>query len=232
MDFEEERKRILFGFLTSVACVMLFVFGGVHWSSGSLTEALVCFSVAAALIVGVCVLRRMDQGLHLFRGITATFFVLFVYLATVADEQSGRAVWVLGYPVCAYFVAGVRFGAFSSALLLAVWLAAFFLPRSWTGAPDYSPAFEVRFIAAYLAINFVAMILEQVRHKYFEAMVEYQRRLEMDKAHLQASETRLTTMALRDHLTGVANPPPDTPAARPRSEIHDSFERRTLYCHA
>ncbi len=205
IDFEEERKRLLFGFLTLVAGVMLTIFGAYHWSTQSMGHALMCFATSALLVFGVFVLRLMDDGEIVYQFITSSMMTMFAVLATTADVGSGQTLWVLGYPACALFVTGVRFGTFTSALLLAIWTAVFFAPQYFPGEPTYSAAFATRFIASYLGILAVAVFVEQVRRKYFDAMVENQRRLEADKAELKATKTRLTTMAMRDYLTGAAN---------------------------
>jgi diguanylate cyclase (GGDEF)-like protein len=205
LDFEEERKRILFGVLALMTIAMLIGFGTSHLLTHSKLEGYIDLSVAAGLILSLKLLRSRTDGQTLYLSAAVLFGILYVLFGFLGDTTGNRMLWVVTYPAFAFFIAGIRQGAVIAASVFSAWLLILLLPHSVTGVPVYPAGMASRFIGSYICIFIMAMFVEQVRLKYSNAMIDAQLKLERDKAALAAAEQRMRDMALEDELTGIPN---------------------------
>jgi diguanylate cyclase (GGDEF)-like protein len=204
LDFDEERKRLLFGPVVLLASVLLVLYGANHLNAGTIGEGLVDLTTASALVLSLLWLRTLEDGRIVYRGAVVIIAALFIYFGTL-NEHGYRVFWTFTYPVFALFVTGAWFGTTLSLAVLVGWLATIHLPAGMTGISDLPPGFSARFVTAYGTILILALFVEGARRMYAEAMREQQQSLKLANLNLTISRERLRKLAMVDALTRIAN---------------------------
>ncbi|MFK8032456.1 MAG: GGDEF domain-containing protein [Gammaproteobacteria bacterium] len=198
LEFEEARKRLLFGAFSLASAFLCFSFSIHHFTEGSLRDCALIALVGFALVFTVVFVRGRVDGELFYRVPAVLFCALFVYFATLGDTVHYRMLWLYTYPPMVFFLVGVREGMAYVTIVSIAWVAALLLPSSVSGSAIYDPEFSSRFLASFGLVIATSFFLEAVRGYYAESQRIHSMKLERD--HLQMHD-----LAYNDDLTQLPN---------------------------
>ena len=110
LSFEEEQKRLLFGFLVALTGAVLLAFGSYHLLAGEVVEGSVDVATAVLIFAAVATLRKQTDGTVVYRSVTVVFCLLFAYFGVLGEEHGNRVLWAFVFPPCALFFCGPALG--------------------------------------------------------------------------------------------------------------------------
>lgn len=136
-----QRRKMLFALFQSLLIVPLFIFGAMHFRSGSYFLWIMDHLAALVMVGFIIALRFMRRPLILYRiMIIMTSMMLFYWLITGA-VRGHASIWIIGSPLFIFFLTGRREGLVWSLILITgavlVFMNPLALPWVWNYPPDY-----------------------------------------------------------------------------------------------
>jgi PAS domain S-box-containing protein len=126
----------------------------------------------------LCAIRKTKN--HKLVGLVGTIAtgLFYLFLISHGGIEKTSYIWALTYPLITLFLLGKRLGAYLSFSLLGLACIIFILAVKFNFIQQYTYSLVIRFIAAYITIFLMGLIMEVVREK-----VQY--RLEASKSELE-----------------------------------------------
>jgi diguanylate cyclase (GGDEF)-like protein len=188
------------------------IFGIVNLFQGNVLTFIVIFLSCSGLLGGLLLLGRLQNSRVIYRANGALFVLLIFYMMAIGGEGGSKILWMYTFPLIAHFIFGKREGLFWNGIILLITLLAFWGPLKGVMDYTYPYSFKIRFLVTYLMVSAITYWFEYSRFYYRSKIVEKNRILEEEKAHLnheikerQRLERELRRLASTDPLTGAAN---------------------------
>ncbi len=186
-EIEEIRRIRLLYIGTSLGIVILIILGTIAFMEGVRRLLLIDYGLAALLLLILFITRQTQHFRFGLYAVIGFYTLLCHYLLITGGAFQSGYVWCFTYPLIAFFGLGSRQGAIAAALLIVPILFLFSLDDPPGIVAAYSPAFRIRFVAAFLMISVMVYVVERVRE-------DTQTRLEVKNAEVEraAAELRMT----------------------------------------
>ncbi|MGD9874933.1 MAG: response regulator [Kiritimatiellia bacterium] len=180
LDRDSATRFALLSLMIYVGLVYLIVFGAIALRNGDIPLCIFEWLCAALLAGNLFYLRKSaDYAFASFCSVALMGF-LFVYLFITGDPAGGGHLWILVFPLIAFFPLGRKPAlAVSLAVLFTVML--FMLAdRVPENALCYSCLFKIRFVAIYVVMLILVYIYERLRAMAHD--MEAQKTAELERA--------------------------------------------------
>lgn len=198
LNFEEARKRLLFGVFCVFSSAMLLAFGLYHVLLEQAIEGVFNIVAAGLLLSFAYFVRGQRDARAFYRAPGIIIGLLFVYFATLGDPEGYRMLWLYAYPVMVLFLVGSKEGLVYVAAVTLAWVVALLVPSSVSGPEVYDSAFTVRFLTSYGLVVAASWFLESVRQHYAESQ-------RLQSVELERDRTQMHDLAYSDDLTRLPN---------------------------
>ncbi len=175
---------MLFTLFLSLLIVPLFIFGAMHFRSGSYFLWIMDHLAALVMIGFIIALRFVRSPLILYRiTIIMTSIMLFFWLVTGAI-QGYASIWIIGSPLFIFFLTGRREGLVWSLMVITGAVLVFMNPLAlswvWTYPPDY--------VSRHLFTLFITFLFTY----FYESMSDrYKKAIEKEQGLLVREKERL-----------------------------------------
>lgn len=191
-DLDQLRKYCLFNSAIFLGVIFLPLLGGLAYIQKDPLLCAVDLSVTLLLILIFFYLRKA-RNIDVV-GIFGTIMigVFYLFLVGYGGVEQSAHVWAFTYPLIALFLLGKRVGIYLALLFLLCCSTAFFLSTHYDLLTNYDATLIVRFIAAYLTICLLGIIIEFTREKIHHRLRTSKVDLETVLGELQKSSNTLT----------------------------------------
>lgn len=162
----------------SLGTPMMMAFAVVSLFHGEIILGSAVSTCVAGLVLGWTLIRLGLNPVVIYRLDTALFAGLLIYLAGLGGEDGSKIFWTYPFPLIAFFLFGKREG-WSWVTITVIPLAAIVLglvPISVIH--DYSPQFQIRYLATFTLVAIFAYWFEYFRE-------EYKLKMEAEQASLE-----------------------------------------------
>lgn len=181
------RRRLFVAFLLALI-FPLIIFGVVHNLDRNYSFGLVNFFMAALLCSFIILLSRSNTGKTVYRITLVLLILLLSYWMKTGVGQGYGSMFVLSYPVFAFFLMGKKEGCIWSLLLLLVAVILLLNPFAIEGFFTYTNAFLFRYFTTFFIIFCGTYYYEAVREQFQKAMEIEQEKLQREKNLLAAAK--------------------------------------------
>jgi len=168
-SFEDADARGRFRTYAIFCCTgvpLMVGFGIYNLIAGVFPLALLIFSAATGLLIGVLLLHLGIAPNAVYRSNSLVFYLLLLYMAALGGADGSKLLWFFTFPLIACFLMGGREGALWTMLLFVssqpiIWNT---FRLDWL---HYYPAeFAVRFDLAFLCVATFTYFYERFRYNY------------------------------------------------------------------
>ena len=177
-DLDKLRKHLLINLMIIIGSFFLGLFAVISIIQGDYILSIVDIAIFL-FIISLLVILRKTKNHHLIGiiGTTATGF-FYLFLISHGGIEKTAYIWALTYPLIALFLLGKKLGAYLSFALLGLACILFLLAIKYDYFLQYSFSLIIRFVAAYITVFLMGLIMEVVREKI-------QNRLKASKSELE-----------------------------------------------
>ncbi|MFH1980922.1 MAG: GGDEF domain-containing protein [Pseudomonadota bacterium] len=203
--YEEQRKRLLYFFVSVMAIPTLSAFAALHFYQHDYVEASIETLVVINLFYSIFSLRGMNSGRVVFTVTVAGVSLLFVFLLFQGGDHGSKMLWMYIFPLVAFFLLGRKGGFHWTLGLFAVFCAVLFIPQSLISVYPYPAAVKIRFLVTFVFVSTMAMIFESVRQHFQLGMECKHVDLVREKQKLAEANRQIRNISIKDPLTGAFN---------------------------
>jgi len=223
---ENGRRKLLVVFLLMIIPADI-IYGILHFIGGSRIVAGLDLFLALVMTFIVITLRKLNNITLIYRLVIFLYSMPLFYFIKSGTAYGYGVIWVMFYPLFAFFLLGKKEGFLWTAVFTLVMMALLVNPGSLLSDYTYSSQFISRLIPTYAMIVIFTYSYERVREKYKLAMEAEHNKLALEKEKLsQAKEeveraNRLLKeeMALKEQV--------ETELRRHRNHLEDIVTERT-----
>lgn len=189
-DLDTLRKYWLFNSALLLGILFLPLLGTIAFIQHDYVLGAVDFLVFSFLVALLFLLRRA-KNINYVGIVGATVIgVFYLFLIAQGGVNQTAHVWAFSYPLITFFLLGKRLGTCLSLALLSLSCVVFGLSAQIDFFTRYSPSLVFRFIAAYLTIHLLALIMEFTREQIHQ-------RLQVSKLDLEKALNNLQTSTIQ-----------------------------------
>ena len=177
-DIDRLRKHFLLNAIILVGMLFLFLLAVLAIFQDDYVLSIVDLAIFLFLAYLLHILRKTKN--HQWVGFAGTVItgIFYLFLIVHGGPQKPTYLWSLTYPLIAYYLLGKRTGTIMAMALLGLACLCFALGGRSDFFPRYDINLVIRFIAVYLTLVLMSLIMEIVRGKV-------QNRLEASKSDLE-----------------------------------------------
>lgn len=194
LDEEGSTRFALLSLMICVGLVYLVLFGAMALVNHDFPLCIFEWLCAVLLAANLIYLRKTAD--YAFASVCSVLLMgfLFIYMFITGDPAGGGHLWILTFPLLAFFPLGrkaalaVSLAVFSAVLLF---MLADTIPGSTLG---YSSLFKIRFAAIYLVMMILVYIYERLRARAREMEGRRTCELEQALARMRENEEELKAM--------------------------------------
>lgn len=185
-DIEVLRKVILLNLIFILAGIILSVLGVIALLQQDHILFIADYLLIFILSVLFYYLRKTKN--HNITGIFGTSIAgfFFIFLIAYGGIEKTSHVWAFTYPILALFLLGTKRGTIMSLIVLAIVSLIFIFGSQVPYLSEYSFSFYLRFISAYITILSFSFVMEKVRVKIQDQLMESN--IELKKLHKELSD--------------------------------------------
>lgn len=188
-NITEQHRAMLVNVFSIAVLFFILVFS---FLTEDLTWRLIVQLVVFALTAANLVWTRLGGSVHIAgRNLVVVMGVLAAYLIVSGGEENTGPLWTLAYPPLVFFLQGYRAGSFIVVSVAVLFGIILYSPGNLFTLTEYSDAFKIRYLAAFLLCASVGFIYEYSRSRAQKELVE--------------TATKLDRYARTDPLTDLAN---------------------------
>lgn len=191
INLADHGRRRLFVFFLLALIFPLIIFGVVHHLTGRYSFGLVNFFMAALLFSFIILLCHSHTGKTIYRVTLVLLILLLSYWMKTGVGQGYGSMFVLCYPVFAFFLMGKKEGCIWSILLLLVAVILLLNPFAMESSFTYTNTFLFRYFATFFIIFCGTYYYESVREQFQKAMEIEHNELQKEKNHLAAAKNEV-----------------------------------------
>lgn len=172
------RKHVVINLMIILGTFFLGLFAFIAIIQGDFVLGAVDITILLFIVSLLCAIRKTKN--HKLVGLIGTIVtgLFYLFLISHGGIEKTSYIWALTYPLITLFLLGKRLGAYLSFSLLGLACIIFILAVKFNFIQQYTYSLVIRFIAAYITIFLMGLIMEVVREK-----VQY--RLEASKSELE-----------------------------------------------
>ncbi len=177
-DLEETRKTLLLNLIIIVGGFFLVFFTITAFLQQHIFLSVVNFGVVVFLIAAFLYLRKSKN--YSLVGTVCVVAIGCFYSFLIGNGGVGNTayVWSFTYPLISLFLTGAVLGSITTFSLLGVASVLFALGPRVAFLASYAPNLIIRFVAAYITVYLIALVMERVRAMVESRLGESNRRLE------------------------------------------------------
>jgi PAS domain S-box-containing protein len=189
---EKNRKRIILTLFLMIGISVCFPFGIHHLIQGNILRSILILSVGTFQLVSIISLHYLKRAETIFRLNVMLLGIYFLYLVALGGVQGSRILWVLIFPLFAFYQLGKKEGLLFCIVHCLVIAIIFIDAGGLLGTFPYDPAVKTRFIIVYSIIVVMSYFVESTRQRYQEGIERIneeleirvlERTIELDKAN-------------------------------------------------
>ena len=191
-DLDILRKHLVINLMIILGIVFLGLFVAIAVIQGDYILGAVDMAVLLFIASLLCIVRKTKN--HNFVGIIGTIAtgLFYLFLISHGGIEKTSYIWALTYPLITLFLLGKRLGAYLSFSLLGLACIVFILGAKINFIQGYSLSLVIRFIAAYVTIFLMGLIMEAVREKIQYRLKSSNTELEIAFKKVKKGTDRLT----------------------------------------
>lgn len=167
ISLEERRKRFYVVAVTAITIPIFLIFGLVHcFQDGTIENSWVDLLMSLFLFATILVLRKLIDGIVVYRIGMAIFSMNLLYYFTNGLYNGTDILWLYLYPLITFYIFGTVEGAVWIIMMMTPVFVILYFPYL-TGAYGYTDEFRIRFVISIITVSFIAGFLESLRlHSY------------------------------------------------------------------
>lgn len=220
------RKRLFVLFLFLIILPMT-LFGIIHLKNGAYHFGVIDISIAAVLCCVIAVHRFLKNPLCIYRFVIIMLICLLLYWIKTVAVAGYASIWVLTFPLFAFFMTGRREGLFWTGIMAGSTVFLFINPFSLDSVWDYSSKYASRHLISMLMITLFTYLYESMGEKFKDTIENERSLLLTEKERLAAAKTVVEEMNLRLTDEMVVRRSTEEELRRHRDNLEDLVVERT-----
>lgn len=169
MSQEGVRKALIINLFTLVGLIFMLGFAVENIFEQQYMLSFILFAISTLLFLNSVFLRIFKKFQIAGYFVTISLFLLLFYFL-VGGNGCDKILWYYTFPFIAFFILGRKSGALISAFLFLITF--YFLWNPVLGMSVCPPEIKVRFLASYMAVNFLALFFEYVRSVTYDSLLD------------------------------------------------------------
>ncbi|HOO73342.1 MAG TPA: PAS domain S-box protein [Spirochaetota bacterium] len=225
---EELGKKRLFSFFLILIIVPLFIIGALLIKKGVYNYGITDILSGFVLVSFIIALKYLKKSVVIYRLSILMMTTLFVYWIKTGAINGYASIWVLAYPLFAFFLTGRKEGLLWTTIMAAITAFFFINPFPILNVWHYPVDYMTRHMSAYCIIVFFTFFYETDRMRFKEGIVKDQKLLITEKERLTTAKIELETVNTRLQQEMDVRKTTENELRRHRDNLEDIVTERTI----